>query len=451
MKQIIIIALATLPLFSIAQKSKVQSAWRALNDYESTITENPDISYLMKAKENIDLALANDETKNTAKANAYKARIMYDLYQYNLKQEQKKLEATIKDKTARVEASYVTTPFSDFDEACNAINKIKEVDAKYFDKTLGVNKVESDLGDDDLKLYNAANQMKLELSNIAIGKYKAKLFGDAADFFYKSANMNLLMTGKKDTTSYYNACICAQKAKIPAKIIFYNNEMIEKKIVVSNNFQAIYEEYITAKDSIKALEYLKMGRNMFPNDLFLMNKETDIYIQTGKQELAIVNLKKAIEKDPNNAVLEFVLGDVYNTIANPKGKNGKDTLKPENYEELTKNAEEHYILAVNLKPSNKDTYFNVLYNLGALHYNHGVVLYTKSMAKSTLVDVVRKQKEYEAKSAEYYKKAIPYFEQALSIKSEDTTTLSALRKLYYLTGNEAKGNEINAKLKAINK
>jgi hypothetical protein len=65
--------------------------------------------------------------------------------------------------------------------------------------------------------------------------------------------------------------------------------------------------------------------------------------------------------------------------------------------------------------------------------------------------VVRKQKEYEAKSAEYYKKAIPYFEQALSIKSEDVTTLSALRKLYYLTGNEAKGNEINAKLKAINK
>jgi len=33
MKKIIIIALATLPLLSVAQKSKVQSAWRALNDY----------------------------------------------------------------------------------------------------------------------------------------------------------------------------------------------------------------------------------------------------------------------------------------------------------------------------------------------------------------------------------------------------------------------------------
>ena len=44
------------------------------------------------SKENIDLALANDETKNQAKAHAYKARIMYGIYQYNLKQEIKKLE-----------------------------------------------------------------------------------------------------------------------------------------------------------------------------------------------------------------------------------------------------------------------------------------------------------------------------------------------------------------------
>ena len=71
------------------------------------------------------------------------------------------------------------------------------------------------------------------------------------------------------------------------------------------------------------------------------------------------------------------------------------------------------------------------------------------MAKSTIIDVIKRQKEYELKSAEYYKKAIPYFEQALSVKADDTTTLTALRKLYYLTGNEAKGNEMNAKLKAI--
>lgn len=451
MKKIIILSFALLPLLSTAQKSKVQAAWRAVNDYESTINDNADVSYLNKAKDNIDLALADDVTKNMAKTHALKARIMYNFYLYNCKQEEKKTVATITDKNDRAEAAYVTTPTVEFDEAVNSLLKIKEVDLKYFDKTLGPTKKESQLSDDDLKLYLVSSQLIITASNIAIGDYKAKKFDEAAVYFHKSANLSLILNGIKDTTSFYNACICSQKAKNSQKIVFYNNEMIENKIATPFNFQSIYETLISEKDSVKALEYLKKGREAFPNDLYLMNKETENFIITGKQDLAIINLKKAIEKDPTNALLEFVLGDVYNAIANPKGKNGQDTTKPANYEELTQSAEEHYVASIKLKPANEETFFSVLYNVGALHYNHGVVLYSKSMAKSSIVDLVRKQKEYEMKSMEYYKKAIPYFEQALSMKKDDVSTLTALRKLYYLSGNEAKGNEMNAKIKAINK
>ncbi len=447
MKKIIIIVLATLPLLGIAQKSKVQTAWRNLNDYESTLSDKPDVAYLMKAKENIDLALSNDETKNTAKANAYKCRIMYYLYQYNLKQESKKLETTLTDKNERAEAAYVATPISEFESAWVAINKIKEVDAKFFDKTLGPKKVEADLGEDELKLYSAANSMRIEASNIAVGKYKAKQFIDAADYFHKSAALNVLMTGKKDTASYYNACICASKSKDIKKIMFYNSEMIDNNIATAYNYQAIYESNMVNNDSAMALETLKKGRVAFPNDLFLMNRETEMYIQAGKQDLALVNLQKAIEKDPKNALLHFVLGDVYNSIANPKNKKGQDTTKPANYDELMVNAEKYYQSSIDLKSTNKDNYFNVLFNMGALHYNHGVTLYNKSMAKTTITDLAKKQKEFEKQSGEFYKKAVPYFEQALSIKEEDASTMTVLRKLYYLVGNEAKGNEMNEKLK----
>lgn len=448
MKKIIVFAIATLPLFSVAQKSKVQAAWRALNDYESTLNENPDVSYLTKAKENIDVALANDETKNQAKAHAYKTRILFDIYQYNVKQELKKLEATIADKNARKEAAFMSTSYAEYNQAYDIVTKLKEVDAKYFEKTIGPNKVEADLMEDDLKFYSAVNQMRVEASNIAVGKYKAKQFDEAAEFFNKSANLNVLMTGKKDSTSYYNACICAQKAKNNDKIIQYNTDMINQNIAMTYNYQTLFETYMLNKDTLKAQEFLSKGRERFPNDLYLMNKETEVYIQKGKQEQAIVNLKKAIEKDSLNSQLYFVLGDVYNTIANPKNKKGQDTTKPQNYEELVSKAEENYTKAINLKPSNKDTQFNILYNLGALHYNHGVVLYTKSMEKTTLVDLAKRQKEYEAKSNEYYKKSVPFFEQALSVKPDDVSTLTALRKLYYLVGNEVKGNEMNAKLKA---
>ena len=429
----------------------MQAAWRSLNDYESTLNENPDVAYLIKAKENIDLALANDETKNQAKAHAYKTRIMYGIYQYNLKQEIKKLEATVTDKNALREKSFASTPFAEFNEALDVVTKLKTVDAKYFEKTLGPNKVEADLTEDDLKLYNTANQMRVDASNIAVAKYKAKEFNDAAEFFNKSANLNMLMSGKKDSTSYYNACICAQKAKNTDKVILYNTDMINQNIGTTYNYQILYETYIAKKDSAQAENILKKGIERFPNNMDLLNEETKLFIHKGNQQQAILNLNKALAKDSTNFSLQFVLGNLYNTLANPKTPAGKDTTKPANYEELILKAEEHYTKTVNLKPTDKDTQFNVFYNLGALYYNHGVTLYNKSMEKATLVDLAKKQKEYEQKSAEQYKKAVPYFEQALAVKADDLSTLTALRKLYYLTGNETKGNELGVKIKSLNK
>ena len=88
MKRISILALAVLPFIGISQKSKVQTAWRSLNDYEATVKDGkPELLYLTKAKEAIDIALANEETKNHGKTHAYKARISYAQYQYNLIQE----------------------------------------------------------------------------------------------------------------------------------------------------------------------------------------------------------------------------------------------------------------------------------------------------------------------------------------------------------------------------
>jgi hypothetical protein len=447
-KTIQILALASLPMLGFAQKTKVQNAWRALNDYESTLKDKePDVSYLMKAKENIDLALANEETKNQAKTHAYNCRINYNLYQYNLRKEQKKLEPTMPDKNSRIEASYGLTPLTEFEIAGNELDKIKELDPKYFENIMEVAKGGVMPSDDDLKLSLVATQLKLESSNIAVGKYKAKDFEKSAEYFYKSALLNSLMTGKKDTSGFYNACISAQKAKNPVKMFDYNKKMIDQKIATAYNYQTIYDAKLMLKDTATALEYLKAGRKAFPNDVYLMNRETEIFLQKGNQEKALANLQAAIEKEPTNAQLQLVLGNVYDNLANPKGASGKDTTKPADYDNLVAKAAEHYQKAIDLKPSNQESYFNALYNLGALYNNYGGQLYNKSMEKSTITDLAKKQKEYEAKSTEYYKKAIPYLEQALAIKADDKASMSALRKLYYLTGNEAKGKEMSDKLK----
>ena len=181
-----------------------------------------------------------------------------------------------------------------------------------------------------------------------------------------------------------------------------------------------------------------------------MNKETEVYLSKGQHVKALENLKIAIEKEPNNSILHYAIGNVYDNLANPKGKTGRDTIKPLDYDSLVFKATVHYQKAIDLKPANRESYFNSLYNLGALYNNYGYVLYNKSVEKMVKnEDSVKKQKEFEMKSMESYKKAIPFLEQALDIKPNDITTMTALKTLYYKIGNESKAKQMQEKIKTI--
>jgi tetratricopeptide (TPR) repeat protein len=433
---------------AVAQKSKVQTAWRALSDYEETLKEGkPNISYLNKAKEAIDLALANDDTKNQSKAHAYNLRISYALFQYNLDEERKKLEPTVSDKNERLMVAYGNTPLNDFEAASEELNKIKDLDPKFLETIqAGLEKGVSSLDEDELKFALAAQQLKMEAGNIAAGKYKAKKYDEAADYFYKTGVMNTILYKTKDTANFYNACVSASKAKNTDKILEYNKKMIEVKIASPFNYEAFYTAQLSKGDSSSAMESLRKGRASFPDDIGLLTQETNLFLARGKQQEALNNLKVSIQKDPKNALFYFITGQIYENMANPKDKaSGKDLEKPANFEELFKNAESNYLKSIELNPSNKEYLYNALYNLGAMYNNYGGYIANRKIEKIT--DMAKYQKENEAKAQEYYKKAIPYLERALDIKSDDRSTMSALRKLYLLTGNDAKALEMSNKLK----
>jgi tetratricopeptide (TPR) repeat protein len=431
-----------------AQRSKVQTAWRGLSDYEETLKDGkPNISYLQKAKEAIDLALAHNDTKNQAKAHAYKMRISYALFQYNLDEEKKKLESTISDKNERLMTAYGNIPLTEFEEASEELNKIRELDPKFLETIqTGLEKGISALDEDELKFALAAQQMKMEAGNIAFGKSKAKKYDEAADYFYKTAVMNTILYKTKDTVNFYNACISAVKAKNNDKVIEYNQKMVDVKIASPYNYEAIYSAYLTKGDSAAALESLKKGRAAFPDDIGLLTQETNLYLSSGRQQEALNNLQLSIQKDPKNPLFYFITGQIYENLANPKDKtSGKDLDKPANFDEMFKKAEENYQKAIDLKPSNPEYLYNALYNLGAMYNNHGGYLATLRVDKGP--DLARIQKENEARAQVYYKKAIPYLEQALAVKSDDRSTMTALRKLYLLTGDNARAVEMTNKLK----
>ncbi len=433
---------------AVSQKGKVQAAWRGLSDYEETLKDGkPDVSYLAKANEAIDLALANEATKGQAKTHAYKLRISYAKFQYDLNEEKKKLEATVGDKNERTLLAYGNISLTDFETAADELNKVKDLDGKFLETIQqGLEKGVSSLDEDEYKFALAVQQMRIESGNIAQGKYKAKKYGEAADYFYKTGVMNTILYKAKDTSNFYNACISAAKAKESDKMLDYNKKMIEAKISSPYNYEACFQVLMEKKDTVNAMEFLRKGRVLFPEDMSLLTQETNLYLEQGKQLEALTNLKTSVEKDPKNPTYYFFMGQIYESMANPKDKTTKKDLeKPKNFDELFRNAEANYLKSIELKPTNKDYLYNSLYNLGAMYNNYGGYLANAKIEKIT--DAAKYQKENDAKAQEYYKKAIPYLEQALALKSDDKSTMGALRKLYMLTGNDAKAKEMQEKMK----
>ena len=429
-----------------AQKSKVQAAWRALNDYEETIKEGkPNLSYITKANESIDMALANEDTKNQTKAHAYKMRIAYAIFQYNLREELLRLEPVVKDKNERTLMAYGNTSLKEFETAAEELNKIKEMDPKYLDNIeQGIAAGSASLDEEEIKFATATMQMKAEAANIATGKYNAKKYAEAADYFYKTGMLNSILSKSKDTASFYNACISAARAKENEKIITYNIKMLDMKIGNPGNYSAVGMAHLAKKDTAAAMDILKKGREQYPNDLTLLNEQANLFMAKGQSANAIGNLKQAAEKDPNNAFVYIMLGTLYDNQANPKDAAGKDLPKPSNFDELFKNAENAYLKAINLQPSNKDYFFTANYNLGAMYNNYGGFIAAQKPEK--LANMVKAQKDIDEKAKIEYKKAIPYLEVAFGLRPEEKSCAKALRLLYLQTGNEAKAKEMSDKL-----
>jgi hypothetical protein len=436
----------------MAQKSQVQSAWRALSDYEELRKENPqnpELKYLNKAKEAIDKALLSEETKNQTKTHAYKLRISYALYQYNLNEEIKRQEAAgVQDKLKRYNIAYGKTSLVEFNEANAELGIIKDLDPKFIEKiqiSLAKNDAAS-LDDEELKFALAVQEMKQEAPNIAIGKYETKEYDLSAEYFYRAAFMNSVLYKELDTANFYNACVAAAKSGNPDKVIEYNKKMLDAKLDVPYNYSSISKACLAKGDTSQALQILKKGRVVFPADGELLSAETDIFLATNRQEEALRNLIQAFEKDPNNGVYCFMIGTVYDNLANPKDKGtGKDLAKPGNFEQLFKNAESYYVRAIELNTNDKEFLFNSKFNLGALYNNYAIYIENKGIDKIT--DMAKLQKENAAQSQEYYKKAIPYLEQALILKPEDKDTMRALRQLYYKSDNTKMAKEMDDRLK----
>ncbi|MBA3900299.1 MAG: tetratricopeptide repeat protein [Bacteroidetes bacterium] len=182
------------------------------------------------------------------------------------------------------------------------------------------------------------------------------------------------------------------------------------------------------------MEYVRKGRKEFPDDKNFIIEEYNYYVTRGQLKEAIANLELAIEKDPNNHILVFSIGSIFDNIANPP--KDKPQPKEEEYNKLVEQAETNYKKALELKPD----YFDAYYNLGALNFNTAVRM-NDAAQEIKNNDAYNKQiKKADAKFAV----ALPYLEKAHELDSKDVTTINSLRLLYARMGDFEKSNKMKA-------
>jgi tetratricopeptide (TPR) repeat protein len=414
MKRIVFAAVAVVLMTSVkAQSSKVVSANNYLKEY---MRENDTVS-LRKAKESIDLASENPDTKDLPKTQYYRGQIYFALFQSNLRTAtEKSKDPDPKKKEAQ---GFVNVPVAELNTAYEAFSKAKVLDVK---------------GNYTSELTKGINDVHIYFANKAIYDYNSKNYAAALSSFEKAFEI----TGSKDTLTLNNLAISAERAGNNEKAKEYYGKMAELKVGGPGTYIQLANTYLNLKDTTAGMETYKKGRSIYPNDINLLRNETDLYIRSNKMNEALSNLNQAIKAQPTDQILYFARGNMYDNLANPKDSKGKDLERPADWEEKLKMAEADYKKALELKPD----YFDALYNLGALYYNNGVNLSNKA---NTISDQKRFEGEIK-KANEEFTKAIPVLEKALSVNGKDVGTMTALKNIYYRMQMKEKGDAMKEKL-----
>jgi tetratricopeptide (TPR) repeat protein len=188
----------------------------------------------------------------------------------------------------------------------------------------------------------------------------------------------------------------------------------------------IYTYRAVVKDTVKAIFAAERARKQFPEDPELKQDEITLLIIANKVDEAKEHIQEAIDKNPDDHILYYEMGYLYDAS--------------DNLDE----AINWYKKSIEKNPE----YFDALYNLGVDYYNKGADILHK--AQDMDLDTYKKEgKKVEQEANEIFKQALPYFERAHEARPDDVPTLETLQTLYSLMKEYDKVNEVQQKLEAL--
>ena len=387
-KVLLTLLITVISIVGFAQKHNVVNASIALRQEK-----------LDEAKKYIDEAYTTESTANDPKMWNYRAPIYLEI-------SQKKPELD-KDAVLKATEAYLRCLQTD--------HKGRVVVRKWTEKEVLL----SGLVQCAYKLFNQA----IEEYNAGQYKRAIKLYDTIFEIIPHDEENQLKRGNITKETILYNSFFASNKMKDINK----SKEILQQLIDINFNEPAIYiymsNIYLEEGNTDKAIEYLALGREIFEEDQSLINTEINLYIKLNRTAELIEKLGEAIEFDPENDLLYFNRGTIYDQEGN-----------------ITK-AEQDYKSALEINSSS----FGANYNLGALYFNYGVKL--KGEAGNASSDA--KYKALTKQANDNFEKALPYMQDAFNLNKEDKNTIISLKQLYALKGDYDKSNAMKKLIKEL--
>jgi len=391
------------------------------------------------AKKNIEQVVVHAKTKEDPLSWFYRARVYHAIY--NIDSYKKADRATEADQNVafynKLDANPLPKAIESYKKAliyCIKDAKLTDYD---FDKNLDRLKYIKAVQDPNTRYNNQevlgfiyAQYLPVLTNTVAnqgVTSYQKKDYKGALYLFEQAVVLSAIR-GTVDTFSVYYAAHSAMKAEELDKSIKYFKEVKDLSIGKTDedkagNYYYLAKAYLAKNDTVHYLKTLKKGRKKYPKSSTLLVEIINYYITAGKSKEAKEMLIVGTKNEPNNKLLYFNLGTIY-----------------EKEDSLLK-AVEMYNKTIEIDPN----YVSGLYNLGALYNNKGL-----AMVKEADEIPPTQQKKYDAKlkeaSAEF-KKALPYLEKVHELDPKDKVTIAALKGIYYTLKDMPKYEEMNKLLK----
>jgi tetratricopeptide (TPR) repeat protein len=237
--------------------------------------------------------------------------------------------------------------------------------------------------------------------------------------------MDVAAIAPTDTTGYLYGAMMAQEIENYDNALMNYNKLFELGVYKESAMNSVIYIYLNQKeDPAKALEYVKIAQEKFPEVANYQRQEVDILIKMDKMDDAIIELKDAIEREPENALLVSNLAMLYDM--------------GENYDE----AEKNYKKALELEPDNR----NALVNLSVLYIGKGDEI-MKVVNAMSIKEYNKNIDKAEKDAAIEYAKAIPLLTVVIGNDEKDELGLQNLQAVYAKLKDGDKAEEIYNKRK----